>query len=81
MNSFSSKGAVDQLNIFNLSSMQTGVENVYYINVRPLNQNYDNVIEFNFPKNDLAYLYLKGSRILLTFRVVKDDGSECTDAD
>jgi len=81
MNPFSNEGAVDQLNIFNLPSTQSGVENIYYTDVRPINQNYDSVVEFNFPKNDSAYLYPKGSRMLLTFRVVKEDGSECTDAD
>ena len=78
MNSFSSEGAVVQLNVFNLPSMQAGVGNVYYTDVRPFNQNYDNVVEFNFPKTDSAYFHPKGSRMLLTFKVLKEDGSGCT---
>ena len=72
---------MDQLNILNLPSTQTGVENIYYTDVRRLNQNYDSVVEFNFPKKDSAYLYPMGSKMLLTFRVVKEDRSECTDTD
>ena len=81
MNSFSSEGAVDQLNIFSLPSTQAGVEKIFYEDVYPINQNYDSVIEFKFPQNEIHYVYPKGFRMSLTFRVLRPDGTECLPVD
>ena len=67
----------EQLCLFNVPGTQTGVEKVYFQQVRPISQISNNSnVEFNVNSgNSLDYIDLKSSRLYVKLKVIHADGT------
>ena len=71
------EGQLEELSLFTLPAVQTGIERVYFVDSRPTSQltTQDAVIDFNISGNGVDYLDLKRSRLYVKLKIVHDDGS------
>ena len=77
------EGIPSELGLFDLPETQVGVQDIYYVEIRPLSQvTQDSPIEFNInTSNSADYLDLKGSQLYLKCQVKKADGTNIGSAE
>ena len=77
------EGQLEELSLFTLPPVQTGIERVYFVDSRPTSQltTQDAAIDFNLSGNGVDYLDLKRSRLYVKLKIVHDDGSPLTKDD
>ena len=72
----------DNLDIFNKIPVDTSVENIEYIQFRPVNPiTRQTVIEFNIPGNGLPYIDLSKTTLYVKVAILKKDGSRVNEND
>jgi hypothetical protein len=75
----SEPATVKELDLFTMPLTQTAIENIYYLDVRPMSTvSANSVIEFVFGGEGRDYIDMSRSRLHVKFRVLHQDGSEMT---
>jgi hypothetical protein len=71
------EGQLEELSLFTLPPVQTGVERVYCVENRPISQltSQDAAIEFNISGNGTDYLDLRRSKLYVKLKIVNGDGT------
>ena len=67
----------DKLALFTLPVTDTGVEQVEYVEYRPVSQiGEGSCVEFNVSKNSIRYIDLKKTRLQTKFQILKEDNTK-----
>ena len=82
MDSRSSIGISESMNLFEMPTVDVGVSKIRYVEYKPLNQlNQDVGLEFEIPNSGNQYIDLRRTYLMCKVRVKKADGTDLPDKD
>ena len=75
MKKFIHEGELNQLALFAIPTTQTGVQRMYYDEIKPQSTDYEGPIDFIINRKEKTYIYPKASKIYIKCRCVKNDAN------